>query len=90
MVNDTGIKEIEEIRDDSLCGLVENDSMIKEQAPVPLDNLEEILGEGDSEVAQVMIVDDCPFNIEAMQGNLELFNVKNDFCYNGNDAIEKV
>ena len=38
----------------------------------------------------VLIVDDNPFNIVAMQSLLEQFNVQSDYCNDGSEAIKLV
>ena len=38
----------------------------------------------------VLIVDDNPFNIVAMQSLLEQFNLQSDYCNDGSEAIKLV
>lgn len=38
----------------------------------------------------MLIVDDCPFNIVAIQSLLQLFNVMCDYATNGQDALDSV
>ena len=44
----------------------------------------------DETLARVLIADDCPFNICALQGLLEQFNLKSDSACNGLEAIQLV
>ena len=48
------------------------------------------LSEQTTEKSLVLIVDDNPFNIVAMQSLLEQFNVLSDYCNNGSEAIKLV
>ena len=40
--------------------------------------------------AKILIVDDCPFNIVALQSLLSQFDFESDHCTNGLDAVKKV
>ena len=48
------------------------------------------LGEETTSESMVLIVDDNPFNIVAMQSLLEQFNVQSDYCNDGSEAIKIV
>ena len=48
------------------------------------------LGEETTTESMVLIVDDNPFNIVAMQSLLEQFNVQSDYCNDGSEAIKLV
>ena len=67
-----------------------------------LDDMEVVAGEGNligmkyrlneetTNKSMVLIVDDNPFNIVAMQSLLEQFNVQSDYCNDGSEAIKIV
>ena len=46
--------------------------------------------EQDASDRKVLICDDCPFNIVAVQSLIQQFNFTADFCSNGKEAIEMV
>ena len=54
-----------------------------------LNNVEEG-EENKSELSTVLIVDDCPFNIVAIQSLMQQFNIKCDYATNGQDAFDSV
>ena len=41
-------------------------------------------------LSRILICDDCPFNIVAVQSLLKQLNYDSDFCSNGKEAIEMV
>ena len=43
---------------------------------------------GESEIAEVLLVDDQQFNLSAMQGQLTEFGVASDTAMNGEKALE--
>ena len=38
----------------------------------------------------VLVVDDCPFNVVAVQALIEQFDYASEYCTNGNSAFEVV
>ena len=48
------------------------------------------LAQGQAQTALVLVADDCPFNIFAMQGLLEQLNVQAEFVTNGEEAVQAV
>ena len=44
----------------------------------------------DSNLVKILVVDDCPFNVVAIQALIMQFNLECEFCSNGADAVKLV
>ena len=63
------------------------DPMVEDMNQFKLSN--GVVGEGEP-LNDVLVVDDCPFNIVAVKSLLEQFNIKCDSCVNGLEAVKSV